>query len=90
MNGVVLEARLLGLAHRPGCPGERVETFDATRPGPAIRGSGRGGPTRRGPDVPLRVARCMDCSSSALREIGQRERLAAIAAEIDAKEAADG
>ncbi|MBA2757365.1 MAG: hypothetical protein H0U37_07985 [Chloroflexi bacterium] len=86
MNTVVLEARLMGLVHRPGCAGDRVETFDAARPGPLIRGSGRG-PSRPGPAVPLRVARCIDCSASAVRVIELRERLEAIAAVIDAKEA---
>jgi len=40
--------------------------------------------------VPLRVARCLDCSASAVRVIELRQRLAAIAATIDAKEQADG
>lgn len=87
MNSTTLEARLIGLTHRSGCAGERVEVYDAARPGPTIRGS-RGGPTRAGPPTPLRVARCQECAATAVREIGQRERLAAIAAEIDAKEAA--
>ena len=83
---VALEARLLGLVHRSGCQG-RVETFDASRAGPAIRGPGRG-PSRPGPVVPLRVARCLDCGASVVKVIELRERLAAIAATIDAKEQA--
>lgn len=83
-----LEARVMGLVHRPGCPDvARIETFDATRAGPTIRGSGRG-PSRPGPAVPLRVARCFDCGASVVRVIELRERLAAIAATIDAKEQA--
>lgn len=85
MSTVAL-ARPLGLVHRSGCQG-RVETFDAARPGPLIRGSARG-PSRPGPAVPLRVARCLDCSFAAVRVIELRERLAAIAASIDAKEQA--
>lgn len=84
---VALEARLIGLVHRPGCLADRLDIFEASRPGPLIRGSARG-PTRRGPVVPLRIARCLDCSASVVREITQRERLAAIAAVIDATEQA--
>ncbi len=61
---VALEARLLGLEHRPGCPADRVECFDASRPGPPIDRWSRG-PTRLGPATPLRTARCLDCGNSA-------------------------
>ena len=84
---VALEARLLGLQHQPACPGDRVEIFDTARPGPASARWSRG-PTQLGPATPVRVARCMDCAATAVREIELREQVIATAGEIDAKEQA--
>lgn len=85
MNGPALEGRLLGIIHRPDCPGGRVEVYTALRPGKAgpparvevtnprtgkpTGGSYGRGPARPDPVTPLRVARCIDCGAQAAREI---------------------
>ena len=85
MNGPALEARLLGLVHRPGCRGDRVECYNDARRGKAGppdrfeavssrtgKPTGRffeRGPARPGPATPLRIARCLDCGASASREV---------------------
>jgi hypothetical protein len=80
MNRAALEARLMGLRHQPGCPADRVEAFDAARPGRAgppraieiidRRGKPVGtrevGPALLEPPKPLRVARCLDCAAQAI------------------------